>query len=215
MKKNGKKAQNSKTVTLLKELVEYNKQQINRPMPTKPDVEILRQSKRDKIYTFWEAYVGPSIITSSTLEVDTPINILFSNLGNSASYAAVFDTYRILQVTVEFFPQSTPTISQPSVYTVIDYDDSAASTISALQRYDTLQVVPMGTYFQRTFNPRIATAAYSGVFTSFAQSKSSWIDMASTSVIHYGIKTGVPPTSAVQTAYTTVVNVVFQTKQSR
>jgi len=54
----------------------------------------------------------------------------------------------------------------------------------------------------RSFRPKFAVAAYSGVFTSFAQSGfNQWIDVASTTVPNYGLKWIVDPDTAVKTVY--------------
>jgi len=48
----------------------------------------------------------------------------------------------------------------------------------------------------RVFRPRIAMAAYSGsVFTSFANMTNVWLDTASNSVQHYGLKVAWTQTS--------------------
>jgi len=78
-----------------------------------------------------------------------------------------------------------------------------------------LQVVPVGTFFQRTLQPRVANALYSGAFTSFGQVKNQWVDMASQTVQHYGLKYGIFAATTAATIYSTVIEVVYQVKQLR
>jgi len=49
----------------------------------------------------------------------------------------------------------------------------------------------------RKFIPHVAVASYSGTFTSFTNEVAPWIDIASPSVQHYGLKTACTPTTAV------------------
>jgi len=103
------------------------------------------------------------------------------------------------------------------LFTVIDYDDATApSGISALLEYMTLETTQAGSFCVRALNPRFATAAYAGVFTSFAQSR-GWVDVASPSVQYYGIKWGVPALAAGTTTpvYTIYADVIVQCRNAR
>jgi hypothetical protein len=86
------------------------------------------------------------------------------------------------------------------LYCVIDYDDSTNLTsVAAAEAYSTCLVLSPGESCDRTFKPRIALAAYSGAFTSYANAPSMWIDAGSTGVQHFGVKTYVPGGAAGQT----------------
>jgi hypothetical protein len=164
--------------------------------PSVRDV-ILPRVKKNKVYTFMQSTQTQVSSTTGT-ETDGSLSFSLSSLGNASSFAAIFDTYRIVGVRVQFIPE-TGIISLPSVYTVIDYDDSSATALSALVEYDTLKVAPPGAFFERSLVPRIAVAAYSGAFTSFAQMSNQWIDCGSTGVVFYGLKYALTATTAVAT----------------
>jgi hypothetical protein len=135
-----------------------------------------------------------AIAQSSSVGSTLQINFTFANSVNDSSYAAVFDQYRI--VAAEVIP--TPRITEANqvspypagyLYTVLDYDDATALTSpSAAQDYSSCIITPVTEAVRRCVKPRIAMAAYSGAFTSFANVADQWIDAASTGVIHYGIK---------------------------
>jgi hypothetical protein len=120
-----------------------------------------------------------------------------SALDQSSSLTTVFDQYRIVMIESTFYPQSA---APPNglVTSVIDYDD--ASTLASVGQaldYSNAMTVIGSVGFTRTFRPHCAVAAYSGAFTSFANEESPWIDCASASVQHYGIKLASTPTSSV------------------
>jgi len=204
---------------LLKQLVYLNQQQVTRQDPIKPDATFTRQGVRDKTYSFWQTVAGPTISYSPTIETDGAIVFTLVALGNFSAFVALFDAYRIVQVKVSFQPVGTvsvgATVMVPPLYTVIDYDDANSTIVSALQEYDTLQVVPNGQFFERVLYPRIAVAAYSGTFTSYAQMKDQWLDCNSTAVQHYGLKYGLPTASESFTGWYTTISYLIQFKQTR
>lgn len=166
-------------------------------LPDRPDVSIRSKPKKDRIYPFTQSYVGPNIL-SGPVEVDFAISVALSSLPNAASFEVIFDKYRIRQVRVKFLPFATEAVvtsgtTAGPLYTVFDYDDATLTAISQLVQYDNLKMSPIGTFFERTFTPKVAIAAYSGAFTSFGQAPSTqWIDVASPGVIYYGLKGAVP-----------------------
>jgi hypothetical protein len=111
-----------------------------------------------------------------------------------ASWAATFDQYRCIGIEMYLDPflntTSTAATLNGRLYTVVDYDDtSALSTPAAALAYDTCITTATWQRQRRAFKPRIAQAAYgSGVFTSFANLPAPWIDCASGTVAHYGVK---------------------------
>jgi len=80
------------------------------------------------------------------------------------------------------------------LYCVIDYDDASSLTLATSQSAANVIKLSPGESLQRTFTPRIAVAAYNASFSGFANLADQWIDSASTSVQHYGVKLYIPPT---------------------
>jgi hypothetical protein len=86
------------------------------------------------------------------------------------------------------------------LYCVIDYDDSSLlGSVAAAEAYSNCICLNPGESLERVFKPRMAVSAYNGAFGAFANVPDMWIDAASTSVQHYGIKTVVPPALLGQT----------------
>lgn len=156
--------------------------------------------KKNRVYTF----TIKSIPGIQLADIATGTGFaLFGTLGslnNSTAYTTIFDSYRILQLTTSFIPVATAfgsgtTVSHGALLTAIDYDDANAPSTSAdLVNYDSCQIDRVGNFVERTYNPKVAAAVYSGAFTSFAQS-SLWIDCASPNVQHYGLKYFIEPST--------------------
>jgi len=122
-----------------------------------------------------------------------------SDLTDYTSWISVFDQYRIDEIQAIIRPLSTsvglqiPTTNKPPlIFTVVDYDDSTVpTTIAELKQYTNCAISLYETVVVN-IKPHMAIAAYSGsVFTSFANMQGQWIDAASASVPHYGIKMGI------------------------
>lgn len=147
---------------------------------------------------------GGTLTSSTTVPSYGLFNFAINQINDIADIAAVFDQYRIDWV--EFLLQpgtinSNLASDLGQLVSVVDFDDSSnPSSIGNLFDYNNA-VVTLGNFqHYHKFRPRIATAAYSGAFSSFANSPSQWIDMASPGVQHYGVKVGWSPTIAVLNA---------------
>lgn len=145
---------------------------------------------------FWKsnADINPILQTAGA---DYSINVTpyLDIFPGSSDYKTVFDQYRLRAFTVMFTPQLITSPSAlgsgfvfPRLWTVIDYDDTTGITRTQAEQYDTCFVTPPGCGVIRTVVPRIAIAAYSGAFTSYANMGDVWLDIASGGVLQYGIK---------------------------
>jgi len=203
-----------------KKLLEFQQAQEVRFRPEVTDIPRIR-FKKDRWFNVELSYFN-NITTSTTAAVTGGLSFQLSNFANVSNYTAVFDQYRIMQVSVKFIPTNTTTSSgSPGVggvlYTVIDYDDQNTPTnLTTMLSYDSLAVTPPGQIEERTINPRLAVAAYSGAFTSFANlSNQTWIDAASSSVQYYGLKYYVSSTPTIQTVlYVETAMVQFRSQRS-
>jgi len=151
--------------------------------------------------------VTVSQLFQSTSAVYGTFSFKLSNLPGQVNLS-IWDQYRIDAVRISIVPtanalpttvSSTQTYSE--LYCVIDYDDSTnlSSTTAALGYDNCIMLVP-GESLERTFQPRIAVAGYSGSFTSYTNMPPQWIDTASNAVQHYGIKYAISPGAAGQTS---------------
>jgi hypothetical protein len=151
----------------------------------------------NEVYHFYQSNDGPSAFTATT---STPgVYSIAPSLQSSTSSAqlsalqAIFDQYKILSV--EFWCEAQNQSSTPinqiggKLYSVIDYDDAAnlANVASALS-YSNCIVSSFNQGHYRKWKPHLAMAAYSGTFTSYANMKDEWLDIASANVQHYGAK---------------------------
>jgi len=186
---NGRRNTNSST-PVLRDIRNVMQLQAIHAAPMVRDVQKMTLS-RNRVCSFAVTYPAFSITSNTVVAQAGSLTPTFDALPGYASLAACFDQYRIMQV-VAFFEPRNPSAALAvggTISTALDYDDGSAPAANDLQQYDTDLDVPIGTYFERVFNPRIAYAAYgSGAFTSYANQRAGWIDVASPSVPHYGLK---------------------------
>jgi len=145
--------------------------------------------------------VDKSVIGQGSSDALNGIDFSLSDIANYADITAVYDQYKLDFVEFRMDPQytqcdlnnySSTLIKPPRVFTVIDYDDAnTPGSKAALLQYSTCEVTAPCRSVKREFVPRMAIAAYSGSFTSYANQKAGWIDAASPNVQHYGIKTAI------------------------
>lgn len=166
----------------------------------------LAATVNNRVYDVIQSTTVPGTITSSTtFQTYSAFFFKFTDVDQNASLGAVFDQYRVVMLEVTFLPRMTIESSgsaNTGLFTsVIDYDDATALTHD-YQAYDYENALTgRGLDPQkRTWRPHAAVAAYGGgVFTSFANEESPWIDAASGTVQHYGLKTAWTVTDAAYT----------------
>jgi len=135
-------------------------------------------------------------------------SFVLSSLNDYSTWQGVYDQYHIKSVEAHFIPctlaaapSSTPSSSYLAV--AIDLDSAGApSTVAEVLNYSSHKFAGPGEGIITSFRPHMAQALYgSGVFTSYGNVPSSWIDIASPDVTHYGLRVGVlqSPTTNVNT----------------
>jgi hypothetical protein len=157
--------------------------------------------------TVRELTVTAAGFNAATTQTVASYYFSLSDLDNYSLLTGVFDQYRIEAVRFIIRPNqnaiglfTNSTTSVVPLYCVIDYDNATNLSTAALARsYDTCMIIAPGESACRTFKPRMAVAAYSSTFVSFANEAPQWIDCASPNVQHFGIKLLTPACTAAQT----------------
>lgn len=150
-----------------------------------------------------------AITTSITVPVFAGFSFILTNFAKATPYTALFDQYRFDEIEVWFEPvisQSSSIALVSNYATAIDLDD--ANTPSAFIDVADHQsaIISNGeTGHYHRWQPHMAVAAYSGVFTSFSNEVAGWIDVASPSVQHYGIKYATNSATSIPIIYSITV----------
>lgn len=128
------------------------------------------------------------------------ISFEFGDLDQQASLAGVFDQYRFDKVELRFVPRdnaintmnvAAPNATIPTISVVLDFDDAIAPTsLAYVRQYDNVQGTTYGDgVLAVTVRPTVTPAVWaSGAFSGYAVQAAPWIDAASTSVTHFGVK---------------------------
>lgn len=176
--------------------------------------------RRDKVYTVFEAYLGPAINYVLGTGNGGSFTFSLSLLSNATSYASIFDQYRIAYAEVDFVPAtSVNTINvggaYPPLYTAIDYDGNVSNTVADLVQYQTAQYAPLGAFLQRRLNPRCLLTVSAGSVADALASPRQWVDMANTAVPYFGVSWAVGPGPASNIGWTTTIRLCVQFKNPR
>jgi hypothetical protein len=144
----------------------------------------------NKVYKVVQEYTLSAQLTASTSAIaDYGIAFTVSSLNQAGTLQALFDQYMISEIELWLIPRFMGTDVGGLLYSVVDYDTSAAITTAAsMNNYSNVVVTPANEGHYRRFVPHIAVASYSGTFVSFTNVPSQWIDWQSTGVLHYGFK---------------------------
>jgi hypothetical protein len=159
----------------------------------------LKVPRRDNlVYRFTERYLTTGITSSTTLTVTGAYYFLVNSLNNLSALTSLFDQYRIAKVEMLFIPQIILTNGNSGRFTtVIDYDDNGSpGSENSLFEYQNALTCSGADGQYRTFVPHAAVALYSGAFTSYGNVPSPWIDAASATVQHFGLKYAWSPTDS-------------------
>jgi hypothetical protein len=177
------------------------------------------QLKRHKLYTFQRSQDFGLLTPSTTAATAGAYSFVLNQLPDYTDFTNLFDSYRILQVRLSFFPlflDTTATTAYPAIKTVIDYDDGANITLQQAEEYDSLLVSQTGTYFERVLVPRVVLGAFNGSIVSANQARAlTWIDCGNPDIIHYGVKIVLPIAGAANAVWQPTAHYTLQFKNSR
>lgn len=134
-------------------------------------------------------------------------------------FASLFDQYRIEKIDLVFSTRLDPSSSSaaaqawfPRLFTLVDNDDTTtpggADELRQSARCQ-LAIVKPDAFVKRSFAPKCLSTVYNtAVSSGYALSDSTWLDMATPSVPHYGLKYAVENLSTLNTQ-TILVEVSF------
>ncbi len=167
----------------------------------------------DLTLTAGSAKVGGVLRQSGSTDVFAAFAFCLADIPNVSSISTLFDQYRIDEIQFRIRSrnpgvwqanQASPNYATTSPLFVVDRDDnSAPTTLLELQQYDNCQQISAQDSIDIIFQPSITPSVFSGgVFSGYAidDSGNYWLDVANTSIPHYGIKVGMPALIATTTS---------------
>jgi hypothetical protein len=166
-------------------------------------------SLENKIRTVNIFTVSAFLTTSTTVFTAAAAYISLAQFPNYTEYSQVFDQYKIDQVEVWLEPVGSQENGTGILTTAVDLDDANVPT-SATAIYDKQDALT-GNGIQGRYHrwvPHMATAVFSGTFTSYGNERAGWIDSASPNVQHYGFKVASSASSTVYSYNLTVRAVI-------
>lgn len=166
-------------------------------------VEFVRGS--DMTLPTGSAIVGALIRQGGSTDTYAAWAFCLADIPNVASIGALFDQYRIDLIQFRLRSRNpsvfvaniaSPNNATTTPLVVVDRDDATApTTLSELQQYDNCQIISAQDSIDIVLWPSITPSVFSGgAFSGYAVQDSGdvWLDLANTSIPHYGIKVGMP-----------------------
>jgi hypothetical protein len=132
---------------------------------------------------------GVLMTTSTVVDVKAALSFALSAFNGYTNFTSLFDQYRFDQLEVWIEPVNTTTAVFGVVATAIDLDDAntPGTFVSVADHQGALIGEGQGGRYHK-WKPHMAVATYSGAFTSYGNMPAGWIDAASPSVQHFGLK---------------------------
>lgn len=183
------------------------------------------------------AYLGTVTASISALGVPAPVAVGYAmslgQLPNVADFTSLFDQYKITGAKITLTPALSEGINSPlfgqnvalgfsRVHSAIDYDDNSApaSEDSLLEYGSHKSTSPFQTH-SRYIKPKVLHEVYrSALTTAYSPRSSTYLDMSTTDVPHYGLKVWIsaPNTAAgvaAQISYKVYQTLYFTCKNTR
>jgi hypothetical protein len=138
-------------------------------------------------------------LTGTTSGVGAYYAFTLASLANATSFLNLFDMYRLLELVYVFTPiqvQINESVGAaapgalPNLVTAIDQDgvDSAPTSQSQVQQYQTAVTSASSQQQFRVFAPRTLTAVVAGTGTAYrTNGPSVWLDIANDTIQHWGL----------------------------
>ncbi len=145
------------------------------------------------------AFSSGLLYQASATEGVCAIPFCLADLAQVSTFSALFDQYRIDRVHLRIRPKNTsfflasvasPNQASPDIWLTADYDDGTAPTsVSDVKQYPQAVVLNAGDSADMIIEPAITPAVYSGgAFSGYGVEGSKWLDVANTSIPHFGAK---------------------------
>jgi hypothetical protein len=182
-----------------------NPRRTPRSSPMVPRNQMSLERMQNRPYTFVKTIDKGIIQSSTSANTYGSLQFLANDLPEISSYANIFDQYRLSQIVLQFLPVITAAVPSatasnfaPVIYTAIDYDDNGVPTsIATVLNYFNIRFYSPGQRFKIAFRPHAAIAGFTGTFGAYVNVPAPWIDCASLTAQHYGLKYAMPSASFV------------------
>jgi hypothetical protein len=151
------------------------------------------------------AIVGALIRQSTATDVFASWAFALADIPNISAVSSLFDQYRLDKIhfrlrsrnpALFMMNQASPNYSATTPLLVLDRDDNTApTTLTELKQYSNVQVISACDSIDIVFDPSYTRAVYSGgAFSGYevVTDSDGWLDVANTTIPHYGIKAGIP-----------------------
>jgi len=155
----------------------------------------------NRIYSFCRTTFVNTINQSAATDIKGQLSFMLSNLDDYNDFTQLFDQYRINKVVCRFIPKYTVSnlntgaaTNVTRFFSCIDTNDnSIPSNLNEIRQYQTCKITNATKSHTRTVacKPIIGAFTYAGSFVAPMTIPKGWINCASATVEHFGLKYGI------------------------
>jgi hypothetical protein len=158
-----------------------------------------------QVYRFSEVYDCPTLVSSTSAEVDQIQLFSLNALPGATSLLSAFDQYRIDHVELVIEPRvtnnMTNTTNMGRLASAVDYDSQSSTPFASLSQYNNcVSTQGIMAHYHR-FKPCVLgyTENTSSASALGLNVQSPWLDCSTSNIAHFGVLMAITQTSAVFT----------------
>lgn len=151
-------------------------------------------------------FQSANVVASNSGAVSNSYSFNIASLPDITDFSNLFDQYKLNAIEVTFIPNITSNdmnpvstyYEMPNVHSIIDRDDDAApGALTNLMQYPSYRRTRGHQVHKRYWKPALAQTIYkTGATTGTAQKGPMWLDLADTTIPHFGLKLYIDQTNA-------------------
>lgn len=156
--------------------------------------------------------VAPTFVAKPTSsDVSGYMTFALADVPSATDFSSLFDSYRLDRVDLTFWASFTGTNGNIRLFVTSDFDGGSAPTMDemAQQRHVEKDLTPFHPSHSFSLRPKVATAVNATSGSALSKVDSGWMDLATTTVTHYGVSYYLMNYSSGNTAVNLYVSKVY------
>jgi len=132
---------------------------------------------------------------SNVAPIASAYTFSLDQLPSYTDFTALFDTYKINRVVIQFEPRNMTMVTTsngtdvPLLHVITDTDDSTIpASVQEMEQYSTYRHVPATHPLTVSISPNVLVMAYKTAVTTAYSPAKRWIDANDVTTPHYGLK---------------------------
>lgn len=132
---------------------------------------------------------APVLLTKSASDPSSLVSFAFADLPGYTDFTSLFDYYRLRRVDMKFTGIFNALVTS-KLYVTSDFDGGAVLSLAQMAEHRHVERIISQDHPEFTFSvvPRLAASLLTSTGTVASGVTNSWVDLATPTVVHYGIQ---------------------------